>query len=129
MTNALKGSRRRISAMFAALAIAFTITGLTVAGTASAAAPSDDVSIQAATCSSGTSSVNDGGTLIRYAWASCNDNIGGSYWRFRLVWSCTGEGWNRSSGWAPADGRQINGFCAPGKSVDLHRPETDYSGT
>ncbi|MFC3493344.1 hypothetical protein [Glycomyces rhizosphaerae] len=129
MTMRLKGSLRRMSAVLAAFAVAFTISGLTLAGTASAApsAPADEVGVTAGvSCSKGTGSSTEGNEVIRYAWAKCSDDFGGQFYRFRLLWSCSGESWERTTTWYRADGRTIVGACPAGKFVDSTRVITDY---
>jgi hypothetical protein len=130
MTDAFKKGLRRMSATLAALAVAFTITGVALAGSAAAApAPEDDMSVQALTCSKGTGSTQDGGTTFYHAWGRCSDDFGGQFYRFRVNWSCTGESWIRHTSWAPADERRITGLCPGGKRVDSHSVETDYIGS
>lgn len=129
MTKRITDSLRRMSAVLAALAVAFTITGFTLAGTASAApsAPVDEIGTMAGVkCSKGTGVSTEGGQPIRYAWARCSDNFGGQFYRFRLVWSCTGENWERTTGWHRANNHRIVGACPAGKRVDGHRVVTDY---
>ena len=126
MTMRLKGSLRRMSAVLAALAVAFTITGLALAGPASAA-PADEIGATAGVeCTKGTGSSTEGSQVIRYAWAKCSDDFGGQFYRFRLLWSCTGEDWERTTSWYRADNRTIIGACPAGKRVDSHRVITDY---
>lgn len=130
MTDVFKKGLRRMSATLAALAVAFTITGVALAGAAAAApAPEDDMSVQALTCSKGTGSTQDGGTTFYHAWARCDDDFGGDFYRFRLNWSCTGESWIRHTSWFPADERRITGLCPGGKRVDSHSVATDYIGS
>jgi hypothetical protein len=129
MTMRLKGSLQRMSAVLAAMAVAFTVTGFTLAGAASAApsAPADEIAPMAGVeCTKGTGSATDGGRTIYHAWARCTDDFDGQFYRFRLVWSCTGENWERTTGWSRADNRRIYGFCPAGKRVDSHRYITDY---
>lgn len=126
MTNALKRSLRRVSATLAALAVAFTITGLAIAAPASAA-PSDaveDISIQGVGCSTGTGTSTDGPRLRHYAVGTCDDNSDGAFYQFKLIWSCTSEGYLRHSTFQPADGRRIYGFCPDGKRIDSKRTAT-----
>lgn len=118
MTNILKRGSRRVSAVLAALAITASITGLSVLGTASAAS-AQPVEVQAAACTTGTGV--DG--FQYFAWARCYDSQPAPY-RFRLIWSCTGESYLRYSDWHIADGSTTSGFCGTGKRVDLARVET-----
>lgn len=132
MTMRLKGTMKRMSAVLAALAVAFTITGFTLAGTAAAApsAPADEIGTTAGVeCTKGTGSETEGDQVTRYAWAKCSDDFDGQFYRFRLVWSCTGEDWEKTTRWFRADGRTIIGACGPGKRVDSHRVITDYDGS
>lgn len=129
MTIRLMRSLRRTSVVLAALAVAFTITGSALAGAASAAPTTSTNEIGAAagvSCSKGTGTSTEGGQVIRYAWARCSDNFGGQFYRFRLVWSCTGESWERTTGWHRANNHRIVGACPSGKRVDSVRVITDY---
>ena len=113
MTDVLKGTTRRALAAFAAIAIALTVTGFTVVGTASAAS-ADEVGVMAPSCSTGRGS-DEGG--IRYAWARCLSSPPERY-QFRLKWSCTHDSAVRFGAWSYADGLRNYGYCPLGETVD-----------
>ncbi|SDC98917.1 hypothetical protein [Glycomyces harbinensis] len=122
MTTILKSGARRASALLAALLMTASLTGLSVLGTASAAA-AEPVEVQARHCETGMSATGSGDSIRYFGWARCYNSQPAPY-RFRLAWSCVGSSDIRYSNWHVADGSRIVGYCSTGVRVDIARAIT-----
>lgn len=118
MKNIHNGLMRQAARGLAAITIASAFAGLTVAGSASAAA-ADAEAPQAITCQTTTGTVEDLGGTRHYAAAKCDDPSPVTDWHFRLKWSCSGENYLRTTPWHVADGTVLRGYCPVGRTVDL----------
>jgi hypothetical protein len=139
MEDAFKERLKRVGSALAALAIAVTISGFSVLGTASVAGaepavPADEVGVLSTACYTGTGWGYPGGNPAagerNYAWARCTyTGTGVIHWyEFRVEWSCTGEGYMRRGPWHASDGSTLRGWCGPGKTVDVYRHGSRYIG-
>lgn len=117
MTNIHKGIVQRVAKGLSTIAIASAFAGLTVAGSASAAA-ADAEAPQTITCRTTTGTVEDLGGIRHYAAAKCDDSNPVTDWYFRLKWRCSGESSLRTSPWHVADGTMLRGYCPLGQTVD-----------
>lgn len=95
------------------------------------ASTADSAGVLSTSCKTGTGWTNgDNDNSRNYAWASCYDTHLGSrpFNKFRVEWSCTGEGYMRHGTWTTMDGKIQSGTCALGKRVDVNRVGTMYDG-